>query len=236
MPNALQRHRVNSSLYHPRTSTLAWHVEWLLGGATPPLRFHHRAVDGALTWRQALTRLLTHTHQPLTPPSRRGGVGPPPAVPPPSPLAGRVVAHHPDAAVRAQLQRYAEALEAGEVRLCLRVPMVAAARPVYWRLGMEEGINESLVGRTLIEYPTVDVVMGEVAGQYPEYGVEGEEGGVQEMRDARGPSVLEEKGEVEEKRGGEERRVRVEEMERVKERAVRNNRVGDASAPFKRWA
>ena len=150
-----------------------------------------------------------------------------------------MVAHHPEVAVRQQLQRYADALD--DLHLCMRVPLTAANAVAYQRLPLDVGVTESLVGKTVIEFPTVHVVLPEAVERYPEYTRwpgkrTKEEGGGQESADER-------EGVVEGVAGtdrpdSEGVRLREREGKGIamgEEPRQRNNRVEADTSLFKRW-
>ena len=169
MPQGMSRQSRNTTVFQARSGSISWRVEWEFPRAQPePLQLDSR-LDHDTTWIAWLRRTLADDQ--------------------PQHREGQAVTRHAlrayVAAVRAYLQAQNRARlgkgnggpEAERVdfevdhavyfRLMLRKEPHAANEPLYYSLDPEATVKDSVAGKTLIEFPTVHVVLADDAAGYP---------------------------------------------------------------------
>ncbi|KAL3784973.1 hypothetical protein ACHAW5_010425 [Stephanodiscus triporus] len=154
MPAGMQRRLSNTTKFNKRTGTITWKIE---------LRFHvpRRTLAAAQDERASSSSSSS--------PPKILGVECESVVE--SSTLSEELGRHLDvrphnSATRSRLREFANAPRDALVLLVKRLPC-SSADPRYYRLDPNVPLTESLRGKTIIEFPTIDVVLDEDKGLYP---------------------------------------------------------------------
>jgi hypothetical protein len=151
MPGGMQRRLSNTTNFNKRTGMITWKIE---------LRFH--------VPRRTLAAAQDECASSSSPPKILGVESE--SVVESSTLSeelGRHLDVRPhNSATRSRLREFANVPRDALVLLVKRLPC-SSADPRYYRLDPNVTLTESLRGKTIIEFPTIDVVLDEDKGLYP---------------------------------------------------------------------
>lgn len=159
MPRGMERSRANTTRFSRKTGAITWKIE---------LRFHRPrrewaevrpsspSISAPARVESTLPKLLTVESEMLDSSTL-------------SEELGRHLDVRPhNSATRSCLRSFVNAPRESLVLLVKRLPS-SSSDPRYYRLDPNAALSESLEGKTIIEFPTIDVVVDEDGGCYPLY-------------------------------------------------------------------
>ena len=159
MPCGMQRRHSNTTRFQKKTGVISWKIE--LCFHMPKSILDDERCGGSSSYRSA---------------SQDGSAALPKFLRVESELSelstlseelGKHLDVHPhNTATRSRLRSFANAPRDSLVLLMKRLPCSSAA-PKYFKLDPNAPLSESLKGKTIIEFPTIDVVVDEDKGCYP---------------------------------------------------------------------
>jgi hypothetical protein len=157
MPSGMQRRQSNTTRFHKKTGVISWKIElcfhspkYMLDESRGESSSRSAARDGSA----ALPKFLRVEGE-LSESSTLS-----------EELGKHLDVHPHNTATRSRLRLFANAPRDSLVLLMKRLPCSFAA-PKYFKLDPKAPLSESLKGKTIIEFPTVDVVVDEDKGCYP---------------------------------------------------------------------
>ncbi len=158
MPSGMQRRRANTSRINKKMGTISWKIEFCFHRPKRTLdeRMVHSSPSASAQDESTLPKLFRVESEILDSSTL-------------SEELGRHLDVHPhNSATRSCLRSFVNTPRKSLVLLMKRLPCSSAA-PRYFRLDPNATLSESLDGKTIIEFPTIDVVLDEDKEYFPLY-------------------------------------------------------------------
>lgn len=149
MPSGMQRHQSNTTRFAKKTGTITWKIELCF-------RTHNqeRAQDELSATRAILPKILKVESEIVESSTLF------------TELAKHLDKHLSNTTIHLALRVFATAQRESLVLLMKRLPC-SSASPQYYKLDPNVPLLEILDGKTIIEYPTIEVVLDEDVGYFP---------------------------------------------------------------------
>jgi hypothetical protein len=149
MPSGMQRHQSNTTRFVKKTGLITWKIELCF-------HTHNQAQDkSSSTTTKAVLPKILKVESELVESSTLS-----------TELAKHLDKHLSNTTIHSALRYFATAPRESLVLLMKRLPC-SSASPQYYKLDPNVPLLEMLDGKTIIEYPTIEVVLDEDVGYYP---------------------------------------------------------------------
>lgn len=157
MPSGMQRHQSNTTRFAKKTGSITWKIELCFHAHNQTLinESGERAQDESSTTTTIILPKILKLESEIVESSTLS-----------TELAKHLDKHLSNTTIHSSLQLFATAPRESLVLLMKRLPC-SSAFPQYYKLDPNVPLLEILDGKTIIEYPTIEVVLDEDVGYYP---------------------------------------------------------------------